>query len=147
VYKLHLVGYVYLETEVGEEFAVVGISSSEQTYRIAWMLNLAFHWQLSKMCDIECSQRFGMSYHDCYTYQSDDGALVIYLIDNRTPEGTLIQEMASFDYLLKIMDGNEVLEDVFYNKLRRLPLIMAIMQMDIVKLQKSAHYRYLEVLG
>jgi hypothetical protein len=73
--------------------------------------------------------------------------LVIHLIDNRTPEGNLISEMATFDYLLKIVDHNDLIEDVFYKRLKRLPLVMAIMEMDMVKMQKSANIRYLEVLG
>jgi hypothetical protein len=55
--------------------------------------------------------------------------------------------MMSFDYILKIVDHNEELDELFYNKLRRLPLIMASMKMDILKLKKSPHIRYLELLG
>ncbi len=73
--------------------------------------------------------------------------MTIHLIDNKTPDGTLIQEMTTFDYIVKIVDHNEVLDDVFYKKLKRLPLIMALMPMDMVKLNKSPHMRYLEVLG
>lgn len=126
---------------------MVGISSAEQIYRLAWMLNLGFQWKLRKVEDIQCTQRYGISYHDCYIHRSEDAMLVIHLIDNRTPEGNLISEMATFDYLLKIVDHNDLIEDVFYKRLKRLPLVMAIMEMDMVKMQKSANIRYLEVLG
>jgi hypothetical protein len=141
------VGYVYLDTEVGEQFDVVGLSSSEQTYRLAWMFNLAFQWKLRKVVDIECRQRYGISNHDCYMYQSENKMLTIHLIDNKTPDGILIQEMSTFDFMLKIVDHNEERDELFYQKLKRLPLIMACMQMDMIKLNKSAHVRYLEVLG
>lgn len=144
---IHLVGYVYLDTEVGEEFAVLGISSSEQTYRLAWMLNLAFQWKLRKIQDIECRKRYGLSYHDCYVHQSADQMMTIHLIDNKTPDGTLIHEMSTFDFIVKIVDHNEVFDDLFYARLKRLPLIMALMPMDMAKLNKSPHMRYLEVLG
>jgi hypothetical protein len=139
--------YFYLDTVVGEEFDVVGVSSSEQTYRLAWMLNLVFHWKLRKVADIECPQRYGVSFHDCYLHQSENKMLSIHLIDNKAPDGVLIQEMMSFDFILKIVDHNEELDELFYNKLRRLPLIMASMKMDILKLNKSPHIRYLELLG
>lgn len=147
VYTLHLVGYVYLDTEVSEEFEVLGISSAEQTYRLAWMLNLAFQWKLRKIQDIECRQSYGLSYHDCYVHQSTDQMMTIHLIDNKTPDGTLIHEMSTFDYIVKIVDHNAVLDELFYARIKRLPLIMASMQMDMVKLNKSLHMRYLEVLG
>jgi hypothetical protein len=138
---------VILEGELVDDFDIIGVSSSEQAYRLAWAINRTFGWRLSKARDIVSSQRHGSSCHDCYEHVSDNEMLRIHLIDNKTADGVLLPEMNTFDFLLKITDIHQVLGEDFYKKLRKIPYIMAIFQVETVKLNKSPQMRYLEELG
>jgi hypothetical protein len=138
---------VILEGELIDEFDIFGVSSSEQSYRLAWAINRSFGWRLTKTRDIVCSQRYGFSNHDCYEHVSSNEMLRIHLIDNKTADGVLIPEMHTFDFLLKITDIHQVLGEEFFKKLRKSPFVMAVYPIDTAKLYKSPQMRYLEELG
>ncbi len=86
------------------KFVLIGISSHENDYKLAWSINNDLNLNLSKKEDISIfnkkyseTQNFSVFSHD------DETNLTLYnLISNRCENGFLIQEYNKFDYFLQI---------------------------------------------
>ena len=85
------------------DFGIVGISSQDRDFRLAWALNLAFDWSLARVENHEIPMKSGKSSHAMYEFKDEDN--VIYtLLSNKGSNGYLLPEMSGFDFVLRI-DG------------------------------------------
>lgn len=84
------------------DFDLVGISSREKEFRMAWLLNREFEWQLELSEPIDLMNGNQKSSHDMYVYTSEVNHFVIRLLTNRSVNGVLLPEFAHMEFLLKI---------------------------------------------
>lgn len=84
------------------DFDLVGISSREKEFRMAWLLNRELDWQLELRQPIELVNGNQKSAHDMYVYASEINHFVIRLLTNRSVNGVLLPEFGHMEFLLKI---------------------------------------------
>lgn len=118
-------------------FDVVGLSSHEHNYRLAWSLNRSMGWKLVRIDDLMCENRKIFSSHPQFRFLNSVDQTIITLIDNKTAEGLFLPELSQFDYILKIENMREEVDDLFMKKLKSTPLLVAIYRVDIEKLKSK----------
>jgi len=84
------------------DFDLVGISSREKEFRMAWLLNRELDWQLELSQPIQLINGNQKSEHDMYVYESEINHFVIRLLTNRSVNGVLLPEFGHMEFLLKI---------------------------------------------
>ena len=124
-----------LEIEEEYDFEIIGVSSHEKDYRLAWSLNKHMGWRLKRKNDIEIRGKRSVSVHAQYSWVHPVDQTVFTLIDNKTPDGVFMPDMAQFDYILKIEQSGEVVSDAFYQRLRNADFVLAIQLQDVDKLK------------
>jgi hypothetical protein len=129
------VAFHTLEIEEEYDFEIIGVSSHEKDYRLAWSLNKHMGWRLKRKNDIEIRGKRSVSVHAQYSWVHPVDQTVFTLIDNKTPDGVFMPDMAQFDYILKIEQSGEVVSDAFYQRLRNADFVLAIQLQDVDKLK------------
>ena len=124
-----------LEIEEEYDFEIIGVSSHEKDYRLAWSLNKHLGWRLKRKNDIEIRGKRSVSVHAQYSWVHPVDQTVFTLIDNNTPDGVFMPDMAQFDYILKIEQCGEGVSDAFYQRLRQADFVLAIQLQDVDKLK------------
>jgi hypothetical protein len=127
-----------LDIEDNFDFELIGISSHEKDYRLAWALNKRMGWRMIRKTDIELIGKKLMTVHAQFSYVHPQDQTVITLIDNKTPEGLFLPEVTQFDYVLKIESPREDCDDAFFRKIRSTPFVLTAYPIEIQKL-KSKH--------
>ena len=89
------------------DFVLIGISSHENDYKLAWSINNLLNINLSKKEDL-CV--FNKKYSETHSFSvfshNDETSLILYnLISNRCENGFLIQEFNKFDFFIQIYGG------------------------------------------
>jgi hypothetical protein len=64
---------------------------------------------------------------------------VFTLIDNKTPEGTFMPDLAQFDYLLKIEQPVELTMKKLQEGLRKSDFVLAFQRQEVDKLKFKDH--------
>lgn len=125
--------------EITEDFGfdLIGLSSHERDYRLAWSLNRNMGWKLTRLEDLMCETKRGISSYPQFRYLNLTDQTVITLIDNKTQEGLFLPELSQFDYVLKIENSRDPLDDHFLRKLKRTPFLMTAFQVDVEKLKSK----------
>jgi hypothetical protein len=125
--------------EISEDygFDVVGLSSHEHNYRLAWSLNRSMGWQLVRIDDLMCENKKIVSNHPQFRFLNLTDQTVVTLIDNKTEDGLFLPELSQFDYLLKIENMREELDEIFMRRLRRTPMLFGAYRIDIDKLKSK----------
>jgi hypothetical protein len=129
------VAFHTLEIEEEYDFEIIGVSSHEKDYRLAWSLNKHLGWRLKRKNDIEIRGKRSVSVHAQYSWVHPVDQTVFTLIDNNTPDGVFMPDMAQFDYILKIEQCGEGVSDAFYQRLRQADFVLAIQLQDVDKLK------------
>ena len=129
----------HLDIEVEYDFELIGLSSHEKDYRLVWSLNKHMQWNLARAEDVLLETKGQHSRHSRFEYRQLNDMLHFTLLDNKTPEGLLMPELAQFDFLLKIEDPASNLDDDFYRKLRKTPFLLAAFPLEVNKLKNRHH--------
>ena len=124
-----------LEIEEEYDFEIIGVSSHEKDYRLAWSLNKRMGWRLKRLHDIEIRGKRSVSVHAQYSWVHPVDQTVFTLIDNKTPDGVFMPDMAQFDYILKIDESGDGISDEFFQRLRHADFVLAIQLQDVSKLK------------
>lgn len=124
-----------LEIEEEYDFEIIGVSSHEKDYRLAWSLNKCLGWRLRRKHDLEVRGKRSVSYHAQYHWVHPVDLVVFTLIDNKTPEGIFMPDLAQFDYILKIEQAGEELSDAFLHRLRQADFVLAVQRQNVDKLK------------
>jgi hypothetical protein len=106
------------------DFGIVGISSQDRDFRLAWALNLAFDWNLSRVENHEIPMKSGMSSHAMYEFKDEDN--VIY---------TLLSNKGSGGYLLPIDGYCHLVDDDLLKAIRSIPFVLAAIELNGEKLK------------
>ncbi len=131
-----------LEIEDNYDFDLIGISSHEKDYRLAWALNKCMFWRMVRIADIDVQQKSSRSAHGQFRFSHPIEQTVITLIDNKTQDGFFMQELQQFDYLLKIENERFGCDDAFYKKLRTTPFVLTAYPLQIEKLKSKQNLLY-----
>ena len=115
------------------DFALIGITSPENDYRLSWTLNNNCGLQLSKKENLEVFHKRLDDKQEFSQFQYyDDNSLVLYrLISNRSEKGYLLEEMTNVDYIFQVSgDLDNGLTDQLVSKLKSLDCITHAFRID-----------------
>ncbi len=116
------------------DFGIVGISSQDRDFRLAWALNLAFDWNLARVENHEIPMKPGKSSHAMYEFKDEDN--VIYtLLSNKGSNGYLLPEMSGFDFVLRIDGYCHLVDDELLRVIRSIPFVLAAIELNGEKLK------------
>ncbi|MCK5822861.1 MAG: IPExxxVDY family protein [Bacteroidales bacterium] len=122
------------------DFVLIGISSHENDYKIAWSINNILNINLSKKKDITV---FNKKYSETQSFSvfshNDETRLVLYnLISNRCENGFLIQEFNMFDFFIQIYgEQSESYIKKLLNKLKKDNNIILAGKLDLSKIKSA----------
>ena len=118
------------------DFDLVAINANIKEYRLAWLLNKTFGWNLAKMENIELSfkgDRQLMISNFLYTteYQT------YRLIKNRAADSKeqmnafIIPELKNFDYFIMMESESEAFDlNTFISEIKQIPFVQFAVRMD-----------------
>jgi hypothetical protein len=128
--------------QIGEtnSFALIGISSHENDYRLVWAMNNAFSFQFTRIenlvifnqklnADLEFSR---------FIFTDEDKYLTYHLISNRCPDGFLFPEIKNLDYLLQItgeIDAKHLA--AMLKELKKVSIVSAVFLIDTKQLKDA----------
>jgi len=110
-------------------FAIIGISSHENDYRLSWSINEQLGLAFAKAENVITSDGREFS---CFVHEYDKQPLL--LISNRCDNGFLLEKYKNFDYILKFnteLNETEIAERL--GDLRSVPLISAAFHIPMDK--------------
>ncbi len=83
------------------EFEAIGLSCHLRDFKLAWLINKHFRWDLVReTLSVKSSPKSEPHHHACFRYADEDTHLRYILISNRSREGLLIKKLKQFDFLL-----------------------------------------------
>ncbi len=124
-----------LEIEDEYDFEIIGVSSHEKDYRLAWSLNKTLGWRLVRIEDAVVEGKRSTTHHARFRWTHPVDQTVFTLIDNKTPEGTFMPELIQFDYLLKIEQPSESVMKKLQSGLRNTDFVLAFQRQEVDKLK------------
>ncbi len=122
------------------DYLLLGIASPENDYRMSWKLNQALGWSLSKTNPLaihlkkkEVTQEFAL-----FSWLNEDRMIQYHLIANKSETGTLLEELRTLDYVLKISgEIDDVDVKAIQKKIRELENITTVQVLDPEKLKSK----------
>ncbi len=131
---------VKLQISETNPYALIGISSHENDYRLVWAMNNAFSYQFTRIenlvifnqklnADLEFSR---------FTFTDEDKYLTYHLISNRCPDGFLFPEIKNLDYLLQIMGELDARHlAAVLKELKKVSIVSAVFMIDPKQLKDA----------
>lgn len=90
-----------LDIAEGYEFEAIGLSCHLRDFKLAWLINKHFKWDLVReTLSVKPSQKAEPHRHTSFRFKNEDNHLNFLLIANRGQEGLLIKKLSQFDYFL-----------------------------------------------
>jgi hypothetical protein len=129
------VAFHTLEIEDEYDFEIIGVSSHEKDYRLAWSLNKSMGWRLVRIEDAVAEGKRSTTYHARFRWTHPVDQTVFTLIDNKTPEGTFMPDLAQFDYILKIEQPAEESMNRLLAGLRQSDFVLTFQRQEVDKLK------------
>jgi hypothetical protein len=129
------VAFHTLEIEDDYDFEIIGVSSHEKDYRLAWSLNKTLGWRLVRIEDAVVEGKRSTTHHARFRWTHPVDQTVFTLIDNKTPEGTFMPDLMQFDYLLKIEQPSESSMNKLQSGLRKTDFVLAFQRQEVDKLK------------
>lgn len=123
----------HLHVEVEFDFQLVGLTCHEREHRIAWSLNKSLGWSLERQDDL-FPNHDGLGF-PMFCFENEDSQYSLF--SNKTGFDCLIPELQHYDYLLKIENQQEEIEDDFFRALRSVPMVIAAFPVLIEKLKSK----------
>ena len=124
----------FLENDFEFEFQLIGISCHEKDYRICWALNQALSVELKKTeTDLELvlKKNKKTSYYTVFEYKNDDTFNEYYLINNRSINGLLINELPHLDYFVMIKESYPVDINDTLTQIKKIPFILTAYNVSV----------------
>jgi hypothetical protein len=120
-----------IEATIDNNFLLIGISSSENDFKLCWLINQEFEIEFKRDDDLQfyneklnIEQNFAL-----YSFSNDE--YQAYLISNKSNSGILISEYKSIDFFIKIKTSDNSIFDFFQSKLLQIKQIQAIFKIDV----------------
>lgn len=124
-----------LEIEDEYDFEIIGVSSHEKDYRLAWSLNKTLGWRLVRVADVVVEGKRSTTHHARFRWTHPVDQTVFTLIDNKTPDGNFMPDLAQFDYLLKIEQPADLTMKKLLEGLRKTDFVLAFQTQEVAKLK------------
>ncbi len=132
-----------LEIDYSYDFELVGIRSSAKGYKLAWEINQALGWRLTRQTDLSVQFKKGepIRFHH-FIY--DNGVCCYRLFRNKPVEGesgkvTLVPEFPHFDFILMNQFNDQPQDNRLQEVLRNIPSIelTAFIPLDALKMKDN----------
>ncbi|NOY38077.1 MAG: IPExxxVDY family protein [Chlorobi bacterium] len=132
---------IKLEGHNHDLFTIIGISSHEKGYTLTWALNNSMEMSFSRREDLE-EIRPGNEetlHFPVFFFNDETRKISYFLIQNRSPEGFLVTEWPTFDFLLiipELIESN--LQKNLLSQLKKVPGIQAAFLMNPADISNPA---------
>ena len=124
----------FLKNDFEFEFQLIGLSCHEKDYRICWALNQALDVELTKTeTDLELvlKKRKKTSFYSVFEYKNDDTLNEYYLINNRSTNGLLINELPHLDYFVMVKENYPVDINDAITHIKKIPFILTAYSVSV----------------
>ncbi len=107
-----------LQYEVDFDFLMWGINTVLPIYKLCWLLNNCFSFDLARSEDIENpSQIKGKQYFRYYTFTDEVNMFSIEIIDNKSENGPFINELKHVDFLFLVKGELDFFDSAVFTKM------------------------------
>ena len=120
------------------DFALIGISSTENDYHLCWSMNNICKLELSKHDDLEVFHKRLDEKQTFAKFQYfDENSLILYrFLSNRSESGYLLEELNNVDYILQVSgERDRGFTDRMIGQLNSLDGIRLAFEIDAVELK------------
>ena len=119
-------------------FFLLGISSSENDYRLSWEMNKALEISLKKGTDHITKKKEIEQVFLVYTFYVEEVFLQYSLIANKSEKGYLIEELRNIDYFLQIHgDLSDNQKQQIISSIKNIKGVSGIFKLDINTLKSK----------
>jgi len=132
---------VKLQVDHEIRFALVGISSHENDYRLVWAINNQLGTSFTRTGDLVIHQpKIGSDLEfSRYIFTDEDTYITCYLISNRCDNGFLFPEIKNLDFLIQITGAYDPHDPVeMIRTLKSVEIISAVFPLDPQQLKGAA---------
>jgi hypothetical protein len=113
-------------------FFLLGISSSENDYRLSWEINKKLKISLRKSTDHVIKREEIKQAFSVYTFFDEEVYLQYFLIANMSENGYLVEELRNMDYFLQIHgDLTDKQQKQIISSVRNIKGITGVFNLDI----------------
>jgi len=120
------------------DFFLLGISSSENDYRLSWEMNKALEISLKKGTDHITKKKEIEQVFLVYTFYDEEVFLQYSLIANKSEKGYLIEELRNIDYFLQIHgDLSDNQKQQIISSIKNIKGVSGIFKLDINTLKSK----------
>ncbi len=115
------------------DFQLIGISSHEKDYRVAWAINLALGWNLERQEEVTTlsKNKKSQSDHGVFSFEAEEDKTMFVLVENRSSTGLLLPSLQQFQYLLKVENlADERMQEIIV-QLKKSPLILTAYEVPL----------------
>jgi len=119
-------------------FFLIGISSSENDYRLSWEINKILGISLRKGTDHVIKKKEIEQVFLVYTFYDEEVYLQYSLIANKSENGFLIEELHNIDYFLQIhgeLSGNQ--KQQIISSVKNIKGVTGVFKLDINTLKSK----------
>lgn len=94
-----------LDVSPDPNFALIGISSHENDYRLVWAINnkLKFNFIRTDNLVLRLPRTADDLEFGRFRYMDEERLLTFYLVSNRCPDGFLFPEIRNMDFLIQVL--------------------------------------------
>jgi len=135
---------IKLKSNISYDFSLLGITSSLQDYKMAWLINNSLKIHLSKCSDhiVEYDEIKKIEV-SCFQY-NNHGTLIKCLRnkvykENGQPQEYLVPEHKHFDFFL-LLEGQDIDVTNLTNKLKQINGLEFITTIDIMKMKSRENF-------
>ncbi|MCK4701583.1 MAG: IPExxxVDY family protein [Bacteroidales bacterium] len=113
-------------------FFLLGISSSENDYRLSWEINKKLKISLRKSTDHVIKREEIEQAFSVYTFSDEEVYLQYFLIANKSENGYLIEELRNIDYFLQIHgDLTDKQQEQIISSVKNIKGVFGVFKLDI----------------
>lgn len=119
-------------------FFLLGISSSENDYRLSWEINKKLKISLKKSTDHVIKRKETEQFFPVYMFDDDELYIQYFLIGNHCENGYLIEELRNIDYFLQIHgDLTDRQQEQISSSVRNIKGITGLFKLDVNTLKSK----------
>ena len=119
-------------------FFLLGISSSENDYRLSWEMNKKLKISLRKGADHVIKRKEIEQVFLVYAFSDEETYLQYFLIANKSENGFLIEELRNIDYFLQIHgDITDKQQKQIISSVKNIKGVIGIFKLDINTLKSK----------
>jgi len=129
-----------LHTAIDNDICLIGLSSDEPDYRLAWLINEEAGTGFVRTDDLSLfHKKLGEDQlFSLFQYYDDDSLLTYRLVRNKCENGYFLDELKNIDYLIHIQ--GEVLPDEiedFLNSISKVTSVRMCVPVDLNRLKSN----------